>query len=428
MKSGMNHRVKLCIMSLVLITAQFGSCVYADNSNLEPSVVLEGQKLQTDATPEIINSRLMLPASVIFRALGAEVGWNGDLKTISAFNKTQSIQMTIGKSEIVVNGKIHLIDVAPYIKNGRVMVPVGVISTYFDKQVSWDDASKTASIFTKVIETAQYKINVGLQSLYIGMSENQVISQLGEAMRKEPSEKGFTWFIYNGDLKNYVQVGMKNGAIVAIFTNAQNFRYGQIGKNTLKSEIDLSEATLLSEGLYRKKAHVLQMDYFFDLYDRDKLTAVYMLDETAASENDRDYLSSDQLTSIKEAFAREIFDLANSERIQRGLGLLTWDDRAAAVARSYSEDMSRRDFFDHYSPEGTSPYDRMKAANIGMSIAAENIAEGYENAIYSHEAWMNSEGHRSNILAGDLTHLGVGVQLNSETLVHYFTEDFYTPK
>ncbi|TGV29209.1 secretion protein, partial [Mesorhizobium sp. M00.F.Ca.ET.186.01.1.1] len=63
----------------------------------------------------------------------------------------------------------------------------------------------------------------------------------------------------------------------------------------------------------------------------------------------------------------------------------------------------------------------LKQANITYSMAGENIAAGYPDAIEAHESWMNSPGHRKNILEKDFTQLGVGV------ITDYFTQAFLTP-
>jgi uncharacterized protein YkwD len=103
----------------------------------------------------------------------------------------------------------------------------------------------------------------------------------------------------------------------------------------------------------------------------------------------------------------QILALVNAERAAAGCGAVSADPGLAAVARAHSEDMRDRDFFDHVNPEGLSPFDRAERA--GMSARAENIAYGQPGPADVMAAWMDSSGHRANILNCDLTRLGVGI-------------------
>ncbi|SFL90769.1 CAP domain-containing protein [Geodermatophilus ruber] len=104
----------------------------------------------------------------------------------------------------------------------------------------------------------------------------------------------------------------------------------------------------------------------------------------------------------------QVLALVNEARAAAGCAPVVADAGLAAVARAHSADMRDRDFFSHTNPEGLSPFDR--ARNAGISTArAENIAYGQPDAAAVMEGWMNSSGHRRNILDCDLTRLGVGV-------------------
>jgi uncharacterized protein YkwD len=103
-----------------------------------------------------------------------------------------------------------------------------------------------------------------------------------------------------------------------------------------------------------------------------------------------------------------VLALVNEARADAGCGALTADPALAAVARAHSADMRDRDYFSHTSPEGLSPFDRAEQAGVGYS-QAENIAFGQSDAAAVMEAWLESPGHRENILDCDLTRLGVGV-------------------
>ncbi len=103
-----------------------------------------------------------------------------------------------------------------------------------------------------------------------------------------------------------------------------------------------------------------------------------------------------------------VLALVNQARAAAGCGAVTADPALAAVARAHSADMRDRDYFSHTSPEGLSPFDRAEQAGVDYS-RAENIAFGQADAAAVMEAWLESPGHRANILDCELTKLGVGV-------------------
>jgi uncharacterized protein YkwD len=102
-------------------------------------------------------------------------------------------------------------------------------------------------------------------------------------------------------------------------------------------------------------------------------------------------------------------DQMNAHRATVGCAALTWNPSVADVALGHSRDMIERNFFAHTNPDGASPFDRMSAAGISFSRAAENIAYGYPTATAVLTAWLNSPGHRSNIENCALTEHGVGL-------------------
>jgi uncharacterized protein YkwD len=103
-----------------------------------------------------------------------------------------------------------------------------------------------------------------------------------------------------------------------------------------------------------------------------------------------------------------VLALVNQARAAAGCGAVTADPALAAVARAHSADMRDRDYFSHTSPEGLSPFDRAEQAGVDYS-RAENIAYGQADAAAVMKAWLESPGHRANILDCELTKLGVGV-------------------
>ena len=120
------------------------------------------------------------------------------------------------------------------------------------------------------------------------------------------------------------------------------------------------------------------------------------------------------------AAEQEVFDLVNQERESAGVSPLSWCDGLGECAKAHSNDMCDRGFFSHVNPEGEDPSGRGRAGHAGSYTfspivpdpyygVAENIAMGQNSAQEVMNAWMNSPGHRANILNGGYTHIGVGV-------------------
>ncbi len=124
---------------------------------------------------------------------------------------------------------------------------------------------------------------------------------------------------------------------------------------------------------------------------------------------------------------RKILYLTNVEREKNGLKRLIWNEELADVARAHSKDMAERGFFSHDNPDGQTPFDRIKAAGMKYLVAAENIAGGQASPEKAVEEWMNSEGHRKNILNPGLKELGVGLARGGKYGI-YWTQNFATFK
>lgn len=108
------------------------------------------------------------------------------------------------------------------------------------------------------------------------------------------------------------------------------------------------------------------------------------------------------------AYEQEVVTLVNQERAKNGLPALTISAELCAGARLKSEDMYKNNYFSHTSPTYGSPFDMMKSLGITYGSAGENIAHGQSTPASVMNAWMNSEGHRANILSSKYTTIGVG--------------------
>lgn len=154
-------------------------------------------------------------------------------------------------------------------------------------------------------------------------------------------------------------------------------------------------------------------------------------DSSIHKDNSKQNLNSEnpkpnkQLSTVNSNFInyqKEVLNLVNKERTSRGLSALKLNDSLSNVATTKSQDMIDKNYFDHTSPTYGSPFDMMKRFGISYNAAGENIAMGQSSPQEVMNSWMNSPGHRKNILNPNFTELGVGVAKKGSTL--YWTQMF----
>ncbi|WP_107951441.1 SafA/ExsA family spore coat assembly protein [Lysinibacillus parviboronicapiens] len=105
---------------------------------------------------------------------------------------------------------------------------------------------------------------------------------------------------------------------------------------------------------------------------------------------------------------QEVVKLVNAEREKAGLSPMKEDWELSRVAQYKSQDMLDKKYFDHTSPTYGTPFTMMENFGVTYKSAGENIAKGQRSAAEVVTAWMNSEGHRANIMSKNFTHIGVG--------------------
>lgn len=130
--------------------------------------------------------------------------------------------------------------------------------------------------------------------------------------------------------------------------------------------------------------------------------------------------NNSQATAGANQFESKVIELTNAQRAKNGLAALKADSTLSKVARTKSTDMQQKNYFSHTSPTYGSPFNMMQSFGVTYRTAGENIAKGQPSPEQVVNAWMNSEGHRRNILNKDYTHIGVGFASNG----NYWTQEF----
>lgn len=272
-------------------------------------------------------------------------------------------------------------------------------------------------------------------NIKLGDSKDYLISQVGEPARIDESEYSFKWYVYNQYSKKFAMVGIENDIVVAIYSNSMDSNEMEnIKLNTNRDNVREKYEPLE----YKRKGNTRyiinsQNQYdvikindkyitvFYDIYENNKVCSYQVISLKAESTLNSMY--PEESEELKKSFELQIIDLTNSVREQRELNRLEYSDKATESSRLHSYDMMEKDYFDHMDKDNKTPFDRMKDEGITYRGAGENIAAGQVSAIYAHEAWMNSEGHRKNIL-GNYKYIGVGVVFGGYYSL-YYTQNFY---
>ena len=127
-----------------------------------------------------------------------------------------------------------------------------------------------------------------------------------------------------------------------------------------------------------------------------------------------------QATGNINEYVGQVADLTNEQRRKNGLAPLQFDSQLSQVAQTKSQDMQRYGYFSHTSPTYGSPFDMMRDFGVSYRTAGENIAQGQRTPQEVVNAWMNSAGHRQNILNGNFTHIGVGYEASGNHWTQMF--------
>ena len=140
----MKKSIKIVGLWLLVVSIMTSSVAFANN---EIKVAVDGEYVDFDVKPQIINGRTMVPLRAIFEALGAEVDWESYTQTVIAIKDDIRVTATIGKTKMYINDEVRTMDVAPKIIGGRTMVPVRFVAEAFECEVDWDQEEKIVYIY-----------------------------------------------------------------------------------------------------------------------------------------------------------------------------------------------------------------------------------------------------------------------------------------
>lgn len=322
-------------------------------------------------------------------------------------------------------------------------------SLFVQAKVQGEDVSNRS----KQNESTSFKLLSvdGLHTL-IGEKTDFVIGKYGQPMRIDLTPYDYEWWIYpDAFQKGYLQIGVENNEVVTVYVIGEDLptapfhidaSYNEIQNIAkFKNEVPVSiqnnsyKFTLTEEEIKTRPlifAGNIFIQLYFDQYTSKLSSIRYLNGETLIKHRpysvvyrgkliEPQTLSSSEWREVETGSAMQIFEITNVIRKKHNLNGFLWDDETAKVAYLHSEDMKKNDYFSHTSPSQGELKDRLEKQGVVYQLAGENIAAKYVDSIEAVTGWLNSEGHRVNLLHEDFTHLGVGVY------ERYYTQNFMTP-
>jgi len=151
------------------------------------------------------------------------------------------------------------------------------------------------------------------------------------------------------------------------------------------------------------------------IYPKDKVYQPQKRSETEAEPETDNTETDKEMQSIKQ----QVITLVNQERKKRGLKPYQSNAKVTKAAQKKAKDMAANNYFSHQSPTYGSPSEMLNQFNIDYSAAGENIAKGQQTAQDVMDSWMNSPGHRRNILSKKYNQIGIGVAKNERGILHW---------
>lgn len=284
---------------------------------------------------------------------------------------------------------------------------------------------------------------------FIDMTDNEVLEELGEPLRKDLSPYGYTWWIYTDGLHYQIQIGIEDNRVQTVFATGEviSTEPFQIGKTidqiqaefpfqnklTYQSGLSFYSFLLNETDINMNPLIKVSDDIFVQLYI-DTFTAelssirivkgdvlvrhkVYEMEYRGPLPEDLQLTAIDW-KKVEKGAEQQIFDLTNIYRNRFGVTTLIYDEQVKEAAYRHSKEMFEENYFSHYSLDGSGLKERLEENTIYYLSAGENIAAQHMDGPAAVEGWLNSEGHREALLHEEYTHLGVGVhQL-------YYTQNF----
>ena len=257
--------------------------------------------------------------------------------------------------------------------------------------------------------TTDLSVSLGGKNVIFGQPSPKVIATWGKPQRKETSMYGFEWWVYHdADYTKFIMVAMNDGVVCGLYTNSKGFQcnngieYGGTSQGMAVADVDV---TVFTDQNADNTVHAVLL-----VSKKHKKTII---------------ASTPQFLAVQ---SLECFDATNAFRVNHGKKPCSWDETASISATRHSLDMATNNFFSHTSLDKRTMIDRyVELTPRKWTACGENISAGRSYGIEAFDGWVNSPGHRDNMLNESFKYLGVGggYGLDSDYR-NYMTQVFIT--
>jgi len=337
--------------------------------------------------PAMVDSRVLVPIRGVFEALGFTPSWDGQNSQATLTRHDFTVVVTIGSRYFTTNGVTHALDVPAQNIGGRTLVPLRAILESMGYELGWEGATQTVSVYTPpfIIQRDAARLEALLRPAFIdGDSVNMAFDDLHSR------------YVIRGGQFEGIHPDLRN-IFDEYFYYSNNER---INANAFRDHLANNTGGRLE----------MRSPRFNIILRRDTDGGYY-------------HITFNQMLQLgytpQEAFQifeYTIFSMTNMERANNNVPLLIWNDAIGRAARTHSQDMAENNMLSHTGSDGSNVGTRLGREGItGWSTWGENayMSSGGATPASRVQGWMNSPGHRANILNTRFTHMGVG---------SYFTE------
>lgn len=363
-------------------------------SSAEPETVhvkINGISPYFTYAPFLWNDTTMIPARAVMEKLGCTVDWVQETQTVKISAGGKSILLTVGQSELTVDGVKKNIP-APTLLIGEVTyIPLRAVSETLGATVGWDEATDTAGICSY---EKTHTLSVGSTAVTLGQTVQSFFAAYGLPSYSYLGENGLMWHVYADSPASFFAVASDAGILCAYYTNAVGFH---------TSDGYAYGADAPSDGKqyeYTHSGHV-NLHRYYDTVEK-KLCAMYgILDGYYNLHNVNDVLAGE---------ARMGLDILNAFRYANGLAPLYWDDAAAECSTAHAAYMASVGKLTHTGADGSGAIERYLTYRPDFRWTAwgENICAEAKNIFTCMNGWRNSTIHRSLMLS-DKLYAGLGL-------------------
>ena len=339
-----------------------------------------------DQSPVIVENRTLVPLRAVMEALDFDVEWNEIGRFATLTDDSNVVTIGIGGNYMHVNHIAYRLDVPAQIINNRTMVPVRAISEATGFDIQWDGQNSIVDIRTdlRVVETPQEPEVPAEPEEPAEPTEPETPNEPAEPEESETTQQGPTVTVGNGS--GLVISGGNNPVIV--LPDGTEVRPNEPQQpNEPQTPPTPEEQNVVSSAI---------------MLPNRVLTA----DEMNAWQEEFNALGG------ANAFELEVVWLVNVERANVGLPPLAASDTLMMAARFKSQSMASLNYMAHDGVYG-GPGDLMRAFGFNPGTMGENIARGQTTPAQVVQSWMNSDGHRANILSTSFLVIGVGAYANA---------------